>query len=288
MKKKITFASALNAVLLFILGLIMLYPFWYVISYSLSTYQDVVKVDFLWHPVNFTLDNIRFILETSDFLGIYRNTLFVVVVGTVLSLISTLLFSYALSRDVPGHKWISRFTFFTLIFSGGMVPTFLVVRGTGLLNSLWALILPRLVDPFNAFLMRNFFRGIPRELDESAHMDGAGPWRTLMSIILPLALPGIATICLFYAVGYWNQFFDAVLYTSNRPQWTLQVLLKELLVNSETDAVGGTSSSDQFGAALSTSVKMASVVVTIVPILLVYPFLQKYFVKGTLVGAVKG
>ena len=288
MKKRITFVSALNAALLFILGLIMLYPFWYVISYSLSTYQDVVKVDFLWHPVNFTLDNIRFILETSDFLGIYRNTLFVVIVGTVLSLLSTLLFSYALSRDVPGHKWISRFTFFTLIFSGGMVPTFLVVRGTGLLNSLWALILPRLVDPFNAFLMRNFFRGIPRELDESAHMDGAGPWRTLMSIILPLALPGIATICLFYAVGYWNQFFDAVLYTSNRPQWTLQVLLKELLVNSETDAVGGTSSSDQFGAALSTSVKMASVVVTIVPILLVYPFLQKYFVKGTLVGAVKG
>ena len=288
MKKRITFVSALNAALLFILGLIMLYPFWYVISYSLSTYQDVVKVDFLWHPVNFTLDNIRFILETSDFLGIYRNTLFVVIVGTVLSLLSTLLFSYALSRDVPGHKWISRFTFFTLIFSGGMVPTFLVVRGTGLLNSLWALILPRLVDPFNAFLMRNFFRGIPRELDESAHMDGAGPWRTLMSIILPLALPGIATICLFYAVGYWNQFFDAVLYTSNRPQWTLQVLLKELLVNSETDAVGGTSSSDQFGAALSTSVKMASVVVTIVPILLVYPFLQKYFVKGTLVGAIKG
>jgi len=288
MKKKLTVPYVINVVLLTLLGFIMLYPFWYVACYALSTYQDIVRVDFVLWPVNFTMENVNYILQTSDFLNIYKNTIFVVVVGTVMSMVATVLFAYSLSREVPGYRVFNYIAFFTLIFSGGMVPTFLVVRNTGLLNSLWALIIPRLVDPFNIFLMRNFFKGIPSELDESAHIDGAGTMRTLITIILPLALPGIATISLFYAVGYWNQFFDAVLYTSNRPQWTLQVLLKELLVSSQTDAVGSSSSADSMSAALSTSVKMASVLVTIVPILCVYPFLQKYFVTGTIAGAVKG
>jgi putative aldouronate transport system permease protein len=286
--KRLAIGRLINGLLLTLLGIIMLYPFWYVACYALSTYQDVLKVDFLLWPANFTLENVSFILSTGDFLNIYKNTLVVVVGGTILSMVATIGFSYALSRDVPGHKWISAMTFFTLIFAGGMIPSFLVVRSTGLLNSLWALIIPRLVDPFNIFLMRNFFRGIPRELDESAGIDGAGTIRIMVSIILPLALPGIATVCLFYAVGYWNQFFEALLYTSNRPQWTLQVMLNELLVSSQTDAVGSSSSSDNMGAALSTSVKMASVLVTVVPILCVYPFLQRYFVKGVIVGAVKG
>lgn len=288
MKKKITVPYAINMALLLLLGLVMLYPFWYVLCYAVSTYGDIIRVDLPIWPVAFTWENIGFILETSDFLNIYKNTIFVTVTGTLLSTMTTLLFAYSLSRKVPGYRFFNYFAFFTLIFSGGMVPTFLVVRSTGLLNNLWALIIPRLVDPFNIFLMRNFFSTIPQELDESAHIDGAGTMRTMVEIILPLALPGIATVALFYAVGYWNQFFDAILYTSNRPQWTLQVLLKELLVSSQTDAVGSSASSDSMGAALSTSVKMASVLVTIVPILCVYPFLQKYFVTGSIAGAVKG
>ena len=270
------------------MGFVTLYPFWYVICYALSTYEDVIKVNLLFWPQNFTLENTQYILSTADFLKIYGNTIFVVVVGTVTSMAVTVMYSYGLARKVPGHSAISGLTFFTLIFTGGMIPTFMVVRSTGLLNSLWALIIPRLVDPVNIFLMRNFFQAIPQDLDESASIDGAGSIRTLASIILPLALPGIATLCLFYAVGYWNQFFEAVLYTSNRPQWTLQIMLHELLISSSTDAVGSSSSSDNFGAALSTSVKMASVVVTVVPVMCIYPFLQKYFVKGVIVGAVKG
>ncbi len=286
--KRISPARLLNGVLLLCLGFVTLYPFWYVICYALSTYEDVIKVNLLFWPQNFTLENVSFILSTSDFLTIYGNTILVVVVGTLMSMAATVTFSYGIARKAPGHRVIGGLTFFTLIFTGGMIPTFMVVRATGLLNTLWALIIPRLVDPFNIFLMRNFFQAIPQELDESASMDGAGTMRTLISIILPLALPGIATLCLFYAVGYWNQFFEAVLYTSNRPQWTLQIMLHELLISSSTDAVGSTSSADNFGAALSTSIKMASVVVTVVPVMCIYPFLQRYFVKGVIVGAVKG
>lgn len=287
-KKKFSLVRLINGFLLICLAFVTLYPFWYVICYALSTYEDVIKVDLLFWPQNFTMDNINYILSTSDFLHIYGNTIFVVVAGTILSMVATVMYSYGLARKVPGHRVISGLTFFTLIFSGGMIPTFMVVRATGLLNNIWALIIPRLVDPFNIFLMRNFFQAIPKDLDESASIDGASTLRILIRIIIPLALPGIATLCLFYAVGYWNQFFEAVLYTSNRPQWTLQIMLHELLLSSSTDAVGSSASSDNFGAALSTSVKMASVVVTVVPVMCIYPFLQKYFVKGVIVGAVKG
>lgn len=286
-KKKLSFARIINGVLLAMLGLIMFYPFWYVVCYALSSYENIIRVNLPVIPMGFTWKNVSFILATADFVHIYGNTIFVVVTGTVLSLIITLLYAYSLSRKVHGHRVFNYFAFFTLIFGGGMVPTFMVVRATGLLNNLWALIIPRLVDPFNIFLLRNFLESIPTELDESAHIDGAGTLKTMFRIVLPLALPGIATVALFYMVGYWNQFFEAVLYTSNRPQWTLQVMLKELLVSSDTDAVGS-GSGDSFGAALSTSVKMASVLVTIVPVMCVYPFLQKYFVTGAIAGAVKG
>lgn len=287
----ISLASIINATILIALGIVMLYPFWYVLVFSLSTYKDAISHTFLFWPVNFTLQNIRYILNSGNFAQIYGNTLFVVGVGTALSLAVTMLFAYALARDVPGKSWISHLLFFTILFSGGMIPTYLVVRSTGLLNTLWALIIPRLMDPFYVFLMKNFFQAIPKELDEAAIIDGAGLFTLMVRIVLPLSLAGIATIGLYYGVGYWNQFFDAIIYINKREKWVLQVLLRELLTHDTTDILGssaGIASSFDANAVTTYSIKMACVVTAVVPVTLIYPFVQRYFVKGVIVGAVKG
>ncbi|HML45129.1 MAG TPA: carbohydrate ABC transporter permease [Clostridia bacterium] len=277
--------------MLLLMALCTLYPFWYVLCMALSDYQATLGKGLLFLPAGFTLANLRYILSTPDFLRIYGNTGFVVGMGTFLSLTFTTMFAYGLARRVPGKTWIAYAVFFTLLFSGGMIPTFLVVRGTKLMNTLWALIVPRVIDPFNIFLMRNFFQSIPDSLDESASVEGAGPMTILLKIILPISLPGLATIALFYGVGYWNAFFDAVIYISSRERWTIQVLLRELLVSMQPDILGSgatAGSADNLGQTLGYTVKMATVVTAIVPIMCIYPFLQRYFVKGVIVGAVKG
>lgn len=289
--KGFRWGRALNVVTLTVLAFCTLYPFWYVLCMALSTYQDTVgKTVILW-PQNFTWANMNYILSTPDFVRIYANTAFVVLVGTAMSLVFTTMCAYALSRNVPGGKWIGFGIFFTLLFGGGMIPTFLVVRSTGLLNTLWALILPRVIDPFNIFLMRNFFQSIPSSLDESASLDGAGVFTILFRIILPVSMPGIATVALFYGVGYWNAFFDAVIYISSRERWTIQVLLRELLISIQPDILGSgatAGSADNLGQTLGYTVKMATVVTAVVPVMIIYPFLQRYFVHGVIVGAVKG
>ena len=277
--------------ILILLAIVMLYPFWYVVCMAFSTYEDTVGKTLLLLPANFTLEPVRYVLAGSDCLKIYGNTLFVVVVGTLLSLTITVMFAYPLSRRVPGTKWIQAITFFTVIFSGGTIPTFMVVRMTGLYNSLWSLILPGVMSPFNAFLMRNFFNTIPDSLDEAASIEGASCMWILIHVMLPLSLAGIATLALFYGVGYWNAYYNALLYINKRDKWTLQVLLREMLVTVQPDLLGGgmnASSSDGTAAQMTEPLKMATVVVSTLPVMLIYPFVQKYFVKGVMVGAVKG
>jgi putative aldouronate transport system permease protein len=281
---------ALRGALLLLAGL-MLYPFWYVLCMGLSTYEQTVNSTILLLPAGFTLKPISYVLGASDFLHIYGNTLFVVVVGTTLSLLITVMFAYPLARRILGTKVLQWVTFFTLIFNGGIIPTFMVVRMTGLYNSLWSLIIPGVMNPFNVFLMRNFFNTIPETLDEAAQIEGAGSMWILIRIMLPLSLAGIATLALFYGVGYWNAYFNALLYINKRENWTLQVLLREILVTVQPDLFGGgmAGSGDQSTAAqMSMPVKMATVLVSTLPIMMIYPFIQKYFVTGVMVGAVKG
>lgn len=281
---RMTLGEAVIMVILALLALTMLYPFWYVVCVALSNYEDILGASLLFWPRNFSLEALSVVVNGKDFLQYISNTIFVVITGTILSMITTIGISYALARKVKGHRIVQYFVFFTLLFYGGMIPTYLVVRSTDLLNTSWALILPRLCDPFNVFLLRNAFRSIPEELDESASIDGAGVLRTLVSIVLPVSLAGIATITLFYSVGYWNSFFDGILYISDRTKWTMQMYLRELLIVSQNDAVADTG-----GIATATyTVKMATVLVSVIPILVVYPFVQRYFVKGVMVGAVKG
>lgn len=285
-RNRCSFAYIVNSVLLLLLAVVTFYPFWYVCMMTFSTNLDAQNVVLLLWPKGFTLDNLSYIIRYNYFSQTYMNTAFVVVVGTVLSILFTVLFAYPLSIRVKGTKSISYLAFFTLLFNGGMIPTFLVVKSTGLLNSLWSLIIPSIINPFNVFLMINFFRTIPAALSESAELDGAGPFKTLWYIILPVSLSGIATLTLFYAVAYWNAYFNAMIYVSDREKWTLQLLLREILISTQSGTDGGADVSE--AARFGRTLKMATVFTAIIPIMMVYPFVQKYFVKGVMVGAVKG
>lgn len=279
-------AYVVNAFLLILLAVVTCYPFWYVCMMTFSTNLDAQNVVWLLWPRDFTLENLTYILNYNYFAQTYLNTFFVVCVGTLLSIASTILFAYPLSLRIKGSKTLSYLAFFTLLFNGGMIPTFLVVKSTGLLNSLWSLIIPSIINPFNVFLMINFFRTIPPTLSESAELDGAGPFKTLWFIVLPVSLSGIATLTLFYAVAYWNAYFNAMIYLSDRKQWTLQLLLREILISTQSGTDGGADVSE--AARFGRTLKMATVFTAVVPIMMVYPFVQKYFVKGVMVGAVKG
>jgi putative aldouronate transport system permease protein len=265
----------------------MLYPVWYVLSYSLSNYKKLIETTFLLYPVGFTLEAYEYIFSSNTIFVTYGNTIFVVVVGTTLSIMTTAMLAYPLSLNIKGSKIILRAIYVTMIFSGGIIPTYIVVRLTGLINSLWSLILPVLVSPFYVFVMRGFFAGLPSSLRESATIDGAGEFKIFLRIVLPISTAVFASLSLFYAVIYWNTFFTAIIYISDSSKWTVQVFLRSL-VSLQMNPDNMFSSEMTKGDITGPSIRMATVSVVMIPITLIYPFLQKYFVKGVTLGAVKG
>ena len=277
-----------NHLLLGITAVLMLYPMWYAFAYALSDAHAVLGAGAILWPQQFSLKALNFVLRTPEIMGSYLNTVFVVVVGTLLSMAVTALFAYPLAHRVPGVRLLSLLTYFTILFSGGIIPTYIVVRQSGLLNSLWSLIVPQLVWPFYVIIMVKFFRSIPDSLAESANIDGANDLTILLRIVLPLSLPAIASVSLFYAVRYWNEFFTAVIYISDQDKWTLQVVLRNLLIKNLEDQFNMPSGDQTAASVTSETVKMATVVVATVPIMLIYPFLQKHFARGVMIGAVKG
>lgn len=285
--KKISIGMIINYGLLTLLVFICVYPFVNVLAYSLSGYNAVLSKRVTIFPVDINLEAYHQILGKTQIWLSMRSTVIVTAAGTFLSLILTLFAAYALSRSyLPGQKFFTVLILFTMYFGGGMIPTFMVVKGLGLYDSLAALYVPQAVNVFNFIVMRTFFRGIPNELEEAARIDGASDLQILFRIIIPLSLPVIATIGLFYAVNYWNTYFDALLYIQSPDKYTLQLRLRGLLFAGELN-----SSANIEGAAMpvmSQSLKMATVAVSTIPILIVYPWLQKYFVKGVMLGSVKG
>ena len=287
-KKKITVGKVINYILLVVLAFVCLYPFLNVIAYSLSGYNAVLSGRVTFYPIDFTLSAYQQILGKTQIWNSMRTTVLVTVLGTALSLILTIFASYALSRsDLPGRKFLTGLILFTMYFGGGMIPTFLVVKGVGLYDTLGALFIPQAVNVFNFIVMRTFFRNLPESLEEAARIDGASYMQVLIKIVLPLSLPIIATIGLFYAVGYWNTYFDALLYIQDPNKYTLQLRLRSLLFGEELNNSGV--NLEGLGTQVMTqSLKMATVAVSTIPILIVYPWLQKYFVKGVMVGSLKG
>ncbi len=287
-KKKFPVGQVVNYGLLTLLAFVCLYPFLNVISYSLSGYNAVLSGRVTFYPIDFNVDAYKQILGKTQIWNAMRTTVTVTLIGTALSLILTIFAAYGLSRkDLPGRKLLTGMILFTMYFGGGMIPTFLVVKGTGLYDTLGALFIPQAVNVFNFIVMRTFFLNLPESLEEAARIDGASYMKVLIKIVLPLSLSIIATIGLFYAVGYWNTYFDALLYIQNPDKYTLQLRLRSLLFGEELN--NSNANLEGMGTQVMTqSLKMATVAVSTVPILIVYPWLQKYFVKGVMVGSVKG
>ena len=279
-------ARVLNNLLLALVSLICLLPFVHMIAKSFSGAAAVSAGRVTFYPINFTLNTYRYVLQDSLFFSSFRNSVMITVGGTLLSLTFTVLAAYPLSKQhLRGRRVILLLYVFTMLFYGGMVSIYVFMRTLNLLNTLACQIIPLLVSQYNLFVMKTFFEGIPESIEESAHIDGAGPLRTLVSIVLPLSLPSLATIGLFYAVAYWNNYYHPMLFITRADVKPLQMYLYELITTTqnlyEVDPV--------IAAGLSSSgMQAAAIVVSTLPILLVYPFLQKYFIKGLTVGSVKG
>ncbi|MEK5418581.1 MULTISPECIES: carbohydrate ABC transporter permease [unclassified Paenibacillus] len=268
-----------------------LYPFLLVLASSLTDESTLLRDGYKLFPSVMSVSAYKAIFTTSTIPRAYSITIFITVVGTFLSLVITSMAAYALSgRRLYYASHIAMFFYFTMLFSGGMVSSYiLTTKYLHLQNSIWVYILPVLVSPWNLFLMRNFFNDIPKELFESAKLEGAGESRILRSIVLPLSLPALATIGLFYALGYWSSWTPAMLYIDNPDLFSLQYIIMQIIRNvdmAQNIAVAGAQSTSQVAPAYT--VRLATAIVTVGPIIFLYPFLQRYFVGGLKVGAVKG
>jgi putative aldouronate transport system permease protein len=285
--------DAFNVLFLFFLMLVTLYPFIYVLYASIS---DPVRMmahsGLLFRPLGFQLRGYGIVLENVAVKNGYLVTLFIVTAGTLSSMAASVLFAYVLSRkNLMFHRFITFTAIFTMYFSGGMIPLFLVVRGLRLLDNLWSLILPGLISTYNVIILRTAFNTIPNEMEESAKLDGAGSIRTLAAILIPLIMPTIAAISLFYMVGYWNSWTAASIYLKTPQKFPLQLVLRAILMRGEmTESTGGSSMAYEASVddALVQLIKYCTMIVTMIPIVVVYPFIQKFFTKGVMIGAIKG
>jgi putative aldouronate transport system permease protein len=280
--------DAINMLFMILLMLVTFYPIIYVAFASISDADSLMAHQgFLWRPLGFSLEAYTHVFQNKMLLKGYGNTLFVVVIGLLLNIVLTAFGAYALSRkSLQYRKQLMLFLVFTMFFSGGLIPLYLTVKGVGLLNSLWALIIPQAINTFNLILMKTAFEAIPDALEESAKIDGANDFVILFRIVMPLSMPVIAVMLLYYGVSHWNSWFNAMIYLQERSLYPLQLVLREILLQGEANSNTGASDGD--AAMLAATMKYATIIVATVPILLAYPFLQKYFVKGALIGAIKG
>ena len=276
-------------VILFVIMFICLYPMVHILAASLSDSALIASHrGVLFFPKGFSLESYGLVFENKDLFTGYMNTLIYVIFGTALNLLLTVLAAYALSRQQnPVRNIVMLLITFTMYFSGGLVPTYMLINDLGLDNTRWALIIPGAVSAYNLIITRTFFAGIPVALEESAKIDGANDFVVLFRIFVPLAKPIIAVMTLFYGVGHWNAWFNASLYIQNRELLPLQIFLREILIQNTTQNMT-TSVESMDKMQVAETVKYATIIVATVPILALHPFLQKYFVKGVMIGSIKG
>lgn len=275
--------------ILIVIGLVTLYPMWYVVAASFTTTTELFSANglFLW-PKEFTATAYTMVFKDPLVLSGFVNILKIMLISLPINIVMTMLCGYFMaSKGMKFKQPIILFILFTMYFSGGMIPRYLLINNTlGLGNSIWVLILPHLVTTYNLVVMRTGFEAIPDSLEESAQIDGASHFTILFRIIIPVALPSMAVVILFYAVSYWNAWFDACIFINERDKFPLQVILREILLQNSTESMSGGEGGDK--AAIAESIRYATIMVATVPVLVIYPFVQKYFVKGAMVGAVKG
>ncbi|MGG1517331.1 carbohydrate ABC transporter permease [Paenibacillus oryzisoli] len=268
-----------------VLSIAMIYPFLHVLSISLSTAREALRPGVHFYPHEISWYAWKKVFSTETVWTAFGNTVFRTVIGTVLSLFFMSLGAYPLSRKyLPHRNFYTMVIIITMFFGGGLIPTYLLIKSLGLIDSRWALIIPGLISTYSMFILRNFYMGIPSELEDSAKMDGANDIRILTSIIIPLSKPVLATLALWSAVGHWNAWFDALIYIQDQSKLVLQIYLRRLVITSEGDPILPLRTPDMEPE----TVKAAVIMFTAMPILILYPFLQRYFVKGVMVGSLKG
>ncbi len=278
-------------VLLVLLSLAIIIPVASVVVNSFVSAAEVARRgQFILWPEEFDFSAYNMLFNSDRIYSGYANTLFVTIVGTALSMIMTISLAYPLSKkDLRGRNAILGMVFFTMLFNAGTIPNFLLVKEIGLLDTRWALVLPYICNTWNMLIMRNFFYAIPDSLEEAAYLDGANQMQVIIKIILPLSLPSIATISMFYAVSFWNAWFPGVMYVTNKSLQPVQNIMRSIIVAASGQMEDlGIMIDDIEVMPTSNTIKCAAIVITTLPILCVYPFIQKYFVKGVMVGSVKG
>ncbi|AFC27719.1 YtcP [Paenibacillus mucilaginosus 3016] len=278
--------DTVNAAVLILVALCTVLPFVYVLAVSFTDPHEVAKGGMILFPTKFSLAAYEYIFSTDTLVKSLGVSIYVTVVGTFINLLFTSLLAYPLAKPhFRGRQVILLGVLFTMLFSGGMIPSYFVVKELGMTNTLWSLMIPSAISAFNLIVLRNFFQQIPDGLEDSAKIDGCSDLDILFRIVLPLSLPAMATFGLFYAVAHWNTFFSAILYINDHNKWPVQVLLREIVILAQS-RIGETSFEESLIQPLT--IRMAVIVFATVPILLVYPFLQKHFAKGVLLGSVKG
>ena len=283
--------DGINALLICSMILITLYPMLYVLFASLSDTRHLLSHDgMLFYPVgNINLKGYELVFQNPNIMNGFRNTALYVLVGTTINVLLTALGAFVLTRKhFVIRKFCSILVLLTMFFSGGMIPTFFVVQKLGLYDNFWALVLPNAISVYNMIIMRTFFYGIPESLEESANLEGANDWNVFVKIILPLSVPVIAVMVLYYGVGHWNSWFNAMIYLRDRTKYPLQLFLREILLQDQVDSVAASSTELAEESLFKELIQYSSIIVTSLPILCIYPLLQRYFVQGVMVGAVKG
>lgn len=279
-----------NHLVLILLVIVTLYPCYYVVVASLSDPTRIYEGSgLLLYPKGFSFEVYKSVLEYQPLWTGYLNTIIYVAAGGFLSVVTTIMAAFSLTRrKLPFKNFITMAIVFTMYFSGGLIPTYLVVKGLKLLDTRWVMILPTLVGTYNLIITMSYFRGLPYELEEAAKIDGANDYRILLQVMLPLAKPIVAVVSLYYMVAIWNNYFNAMIYLTDRDLYPLQLVLREILIQGDTASVGGAASQAGDVQSYAENLKFAVIVVSTIPILCVYPFIQRYFVKGVTIGAVKG
>jgi len=263
-------------------------PFIYVIVYSISPYSEYLKNPFNLIPRVITFEAYEMSLNYKYLWTGYKNTIFIAVVGTICSMVLLVLTAYPLTKkELKGRKTIMTLWIITMFFSGGMIPNYFLMRSLGLLNNLWSIILPGLLGAYNLILMMNYIRGLPTSLEEAALIDGANDVQVLFKVVLPLCLPILATLGLFTIVGYWNTYFSSIIYLTKREKWPLQLVLREIVFESVANEMQQQGMGVEERIIQPFTLKMSSIVIATLPIMCVYPFLQKYFMSGLVLGGVK-
>ena len=283
--------DVVNYIVLTLVALTTIAPFIYIIGASFATELELAQRPLLIIPHDISFNAYEYIFSTNTLVSGFKNSIIITVAGTLINLFFTVTMAYAISKPrLRGRNFVLNMVIFSMFFGGGMIPSYIVTANLlHMKNTYWSVLLPGAISAYNMMIVKNFFQGIPQELEESASMDGCTDVGILWKIVLPLSLPVLATFGLFYAVGHWNSYFGAMIYMPGaREKWPLQVLLREIIILSNATVADSSALDPEFVQPPEQSVKMAVIVVSTVPIMCIYPFLQKYFVKGVMVGALKG